>query len=128
MTGTSNQRIEAERQHSRVEDASRRELREGLLEVGRRLGWDQHTVIRVSETITGRPWLRSGDDDVLRVARVLLEIATALRSRSGANTFAHPDGDDVDRNQRLTLRAVDDRNGTAEMLDKLGGAATRSGV
>ena len=93
MTDASNQRVEAERQRTRVEDASRQQLREALLEVGRRLGWNQHTVVRISGTITGRPWHRCGDDDVVRVARVLLEIAAALRSRSGAVVAVYGDAD-----------------------------------
>jgi hypothetical protein len=89
MTGTTDHQIEAATQLARVEHASRRQLREALLEVGGHLGWDHHTVVCISETITGRPWQRCGGDDVVRVARVLLEIATALRSGIGPYAVLH---------------------------------------
>ena len=75
-------RAEATSQLARVERAYRQQLREALVEVGRHLGWDRETVIRLSEVITGRPWRRCSTSQVLRVARVLLEVATALRCGS----------------------------------------------
>ena len=73
-------RTEAPSQLVLVERAHQQQLREALVEVGTHLGWDRQTVMRLSETITGRPWRQCGADDVLRVATVLLEVAAALRS------------------------------------------------
>src|SRR5437773_9744007 len=73
------ERIMAESHLEVVERTTGRQLREALLEVGTHLGWDHQTVVRISETVTGRVWQRCGADDVVRVARVLLEVAAALR-------------------------------------------------
>jgi hypothetical protein len=80
MTCTSSQQVVADRQLERVERATGRQLREALLEVGTHLGWDHQAVVRISETVTGRAWQRCRADDVIRVAKVLLEVAAALRS------------------------------------------------
>jgi hypothetical protein len=82
MTGTSSQQVAADRQLECVERATGHQLREALLEVGTHLGWDHQTVVRISETVTGRAWQRCGADDIVRVAKVLLEVAAALRSAS----------------------------------------------
>ena len=74
-----------------VERTTGRQLREALLEVGTHLGWDHQTVVRISETVTGRVWQRCGADDVVRVARVLLEVAAALRSASGGRAVSNSD-------------------------------------
>lgn len=91
MAGTADRRIEGASQLAIIERTTGRRLREALLEVGRHLGWDQQTVVCISETITGRPWQRCGGDDVVWVARVLLEVAAALHSESGAHAVVHAD-------------------------------------
>ena len=91
MAGTSSQRVTADRQLEFVEQVTGRQLREALLEVGTHLGWDHQTVVSISETVTGRAWERCRADDVIRVARVLLEVANALRSAS--REHAGPDAD-----------------------------------
>ncbi|HEY1296979.1 MAG TPA: hypothetical protein VGJ60_28215 [Chloroflexota bacterium] len=96
----------AERHVEVVERTTGRQLREALLEVGTHLGWDHQTVVRISETVTGRVWQRCGADDVVRVARVLLEVAAALRSAGrvravcDADVVANLDGCDVVRRRR----------------------------
>jgi UDP-3-O-acyl-N-acetylglucosamine deacetylase len=91
----------AESQLEAVERTTGRQLREALLGVGIHLGWDQQTVVRISETVTGRVWQQCGADDVVRVARVLLEVAAALRSTSrmhavyDGDVAANLDGRDV---------------------------------
>jgi hypothetical protein len=94
-------RAEARSQLACVERAHRQQLREALVEVGRHLGWDRQTVIRLSEAITGRPWRRCSTSQVLRVARVLLEVATALRCGSPAEDVirAHVTHDDDQHRQ-----------------------------
>jgi hypothetical protein len=66
-------------------------MRDALVEVGQRLGWDRKAVVRISEAISGRPWQRSTSTDVIRVAKVLLEVAIALRSASGGQGVAQAD-------------------------------------
>jgi len=85
MTSTLDERIEAASQLALAERTHRQQLRKALVEVGRHLGWDRETVIRLSEAITGLPWRRCSTSHVLRVARVLLEVATALRCGSPAD-------------------------------------------
>jgi hypothetical protein len=80
MTSTVDEWTEAASQLALVERTQRQQLRNALVEVGRHLGWDRQTVMRLSETIAGRPWQRCGATEVVRVARVLLEVAAALRS------------------------------------------------
>src|SRR5713101_2953103 len=92
-------RAEATSQLACVERAHRQQLREALVEVGRHLGWDRQTVIRLSEAITGRPWRRCSTSHVLRVARVLLEVATALRSGSPADDVIRVTYDDDQHRQ-----------------------------
>ncbi len=100
-------RAEATSQLACVERAHRQQLREALVEVGRHLGWDRQTVIRLSEAITGRPWRRCSTSHVLRVARVLLEVATALRSGSPADDVirAHVTYDDDQHRQNTGVEA-----------------------
>jgi hypothetical protein len=106
MTGASSQQVTADTQLDLVERATGRQLREALLEVGTHLGWDHQTVVRISETVTGRAWQRCGADDIVRVARVLVEVAAALRSASrvravyDADVAANPDGHDVVMHRR----------------------------
>ena len=92
MTGTSSERIMAGRRLESAERECGRQLREALLEVGTHLGWDHQTVVRISESVTGRPWRRCGADEVVRVARVLLEVAVALRSASRVRAISDADG------------------------------------
>ena len=108
MTGTSGERIIAERRLEFVERTTGCQLREALLEVGSRLGWDHQAVVRISETVTGRTWQRCGPGDVVRVARVLLEVAVALRAASGRRAIsdaddppANPDVRDVCGHRRV---------------------------
>jgi hypothetical protein len=82
VTTGAKRRVEKRTQLAFVERAYRVQMRDALLDVGLRLGWDQQTVARISETITGRPWQRSTSTDVIRVAKVLLEVAIALRCAS----------------------------------------------
>jgi hypothetical protein len=82
----------AERQLECLTCSSGRQLRQALEEVGAHLGWDHQTVVRISEAITGRAWKRCGSGDVVRVARVLLEVAAALRSGSGSPAISDADG------------------------------------
>jgi hypothetical protein len=91
MTGTSGEQIMAERRLESVGRESGRQLREALLEVGTHLGWDHQTVIRISESVTGRAWQRCGGDDVVRVAMVLLEVASALRSANRVHAGSDAD-------------------------------------
>jgi len=91
MTSTLDERIEAASQLALAERTHRQQLRKALVEVGRHLGWDRQTVMRLSETIAGRPWQRCGATDVVRVARVLLEVAAALRSACGPGGVVHAD-------------------------------------
>jgi hypothetical protein len=62
-----------------IEYASRRELQQALVEVGSNLGWDGPAVSRIAEAITGRAWDTCTGSDIVHVARVLVEIASALR-------------------------------------------------
>jgi hypothetical protein len=91
VTVARNQRVEAATQLACVEREHRVQMRDALLEVGRRLGWDQQTVTRISEAITGRPWQRTTSTDVIRVAKVLLEVAMALRCASAGDSVVHSD-------------------------------------
>ena len=91
MTVARIHRVGAARQLACVERAHQVQMRDALLEVGRRLGWDQQTVTRICEAITGRPWLRSTSTDVIRVATVLLEVAIALRCASAGHGVVHDD-------------------------------------
>ena len=107
MTSTWGERISAERRLECVERTTGRQLREALLEVGTHLGWDHQTVVRISEIVTGRTWQRCGPSDVVLVARVLLEVAAALRSASGTRAISDADGGpslarrDVRRHRRI---------------------------
>jgi hypothetical protein len=91
MTAARNQRVAAATQLARVERAHRVQMRDALLQVGRRLGWDEQIVTRICEAITGRPWQRSTSTDVIRVAKVLLEVAMALRCASAGDSVVHSD-------------------------------------
>jgi hypothetical protein len=62
-----------------IEYASRQDLRQALVEVGGNLGWDELAVSRIAEAITGRAWDTCTGSDIVHVARVLVEIAGALR-------------------------------------------------
>ena len=99
MAGTSSQQVAADRQLEVVERVTGRQLREALLEVGTHLGWDHQTVICISETVTGRAWQRCRADDVIRVARVLLEVASALRSASQGRVDSCCAGEPVGRHR-----------------------------
>ena len=104
-------RAEARSQLAGVERAHRQQLREALVEVGRHLGWDRETVIRLSEAITGRPWRRCSTSHVLRVARVLLEVAIALRSGGPPDDVIRADvtydDDAASRDKHLGVEHVD---------------------
>jgi hypothetical protein len=91
MAGTSSQRVTADRQLEVVERVTGHQLREALLEVGTHLGWDHQTVVSISETVMGRAWQRCRADDVIRVARVLLEVASALRSAGPVHAVTDAD-------------------------------------
>jgi len=104
MTDTSGERIMAEGRLEFVERTTGRQLREALLEVGTHLGWDHQTVVHISETVTGRAWQRCGPGDVVRVARVLLEVAVALRAASGRRAIC-----DGDHRADLDVRDVTQR-------------------
>ena len=91
MAGTSSQQMAEDRQLEVVERVTGRQLREALLEVGTHLGWDHQTVICISETVTGRAWQRCRADDIIRVAKVLLEVASALRSASREHACSDAD-------------------------------------
>ena len=100
MTGTSSERTIAKRRLELLERTTGRQMREALLEVGTHLGWNPQTVVQISEAVTGRAWQRCGPRDIVRVAKVLLQIATALRSGSGRgvsdlDVAANLDGRDV---------------------------------
>jgi hypothetical protein len=92
MTGTPSERITSGRRLESMERECGRQLREALLEVGTHLGWDHQTVVRISESVTGRAWRRCGSGEVVRVARVLLEVAVALRSASRVRAICDADG------------------------------------
>ena len=91
MTAAGKRRVEEKTQLAFVERAHRVQMREALLEVGRQLGWQEQTVTRISEAITGRPWQRTTSTDVIRVAKVLLEVAMALRGASAGDSVVHSD-------------------------------------
>jgi hypothetical protein len=96
----------AKRRVALLERTTGRQMREALLEAGSHLGWDQWTVVQISEAVTGRAWQRCGPGDIVRVAKVLLQIATALRSGSGRAAYdldvaANLDGRDVARQRSV---------------------------
>ena len=64
---------------TRAERESERQLRAALIRVGGYLGLDERSVIRFSETITGRAWCRCGAAQVVEVGERLLDIAVALK-------------------------------------------------
>lgn len=64
---------------TRAERESERQLRAALIRVGGYLGLHERTLIRFSETITGRAWSRCGAAQVVDIGRCLLDIAVALK-------------------------------------------------